>query len=252
VPNVVLGLLDHLSSLYNMEVSGSDIFPYIASVAAHSGYVRRFADELETPGLRIPLTADPELFRESVATGQQVLWLHTFGERFSDDSAGRPAGPPRLPPSRRPLIITPIASRAETMPESMEYDPALEQLRVGQGIVAPVPSAVWEYEVSGMHVVRKWFSYRKREPEGRRSSPLDDVRVTVWGSAWTTELLDLLNIIGCLVELEPTQAEFLDRILEGPLVTSADLTEAGVFPVSEDRRPKPGGGRIRVGQLGLE
>jgi hypothetical protein len=57
----------------------------------------------------------------------------------------------------------------------------------------------------------------------------------------TSELLDVLNVVTLLVELEAAQASLLDRILAVPLFTVADLTTAGVLPVTD--RPvaeKPG------------
>ena len=30
------------------------------------------------------MTSDKSLFREAVKLGREVIWLHTFGERFAD------------------------------------------------------------------------------------------------------------------------------------------------------------------------
>jgi hypothetical protein len=90
---------------------------------------------------------------------------------------------------------------------------------------------VWAYEVSGMKVVKKWFGYRKKNPAGRRSSPLDEIHPERWPADFTTELLQLLNVLTLCVELEPDQAELLERICAGPLITVTDLEQARVFPV---------------------
>jgi hypothetical protein len=81
-----------------------------------------------------------------------------------------------------------------------------------------------------MHVVGKWFGYRKAAPAGRRSSPLDDLHMTTWPSEWTSELNDLLSVLSRLVELEPAQAELLEEIAVGPLVPTADLSPSGTLP----------------------
>jgi hypothetical protein len=81
-----------------------------------------------------------------------------------------------------------------------------------------------------MKVVAKWFGYRKADPAGRRSSPLDDIHVTSWPSEWTSELNDLLSVLRRLVELEPAQAELLDDVVAGPLLSLADLTPDGTIP----------------------
>ena len=40
----------------------------------------RFHDDLSTPGLRLPLTADQKTFAEAVELSRSTIWLHTFGE----------------------------------------------------------------------------------------------------------------------------------------------------------------------------
>ncbi len=93
--NVVPGLLDLLAECYARAVSAPDLFGYLAAVCAHPGYPAAFAVDLATPGLRVPLTADAELFDEAAELGRRVIWLHSYGERFADPAAGRrPPAPP--------------------------------------------------------------------------------------------------------------------------------------------------------------
>lgn len=66
---------------------------YVAAVTAHPAFTARFKAELVQPGLRVPLTAEAELFDAGVELGRTVIWLHTFGERFADPKRGRPIGP---------------------------------------------------------------------------------------------------------------------------------------------------------------
>ncbi len=244
-PNLVPGLLDHLGTKYATVLTGSDVFAYLAAVIAHPAYTERFAADLLVPGLRVPLTADSALLAEAVALGRRVLWLHTFGERFTDPTGGRPVRSPRVPDERRPQVTVTIPDTEVGMPEEIDYDAAGRILSVGDGRIAPLAPEVWRYEVSGMKVVKRWFDRRKREPEGRRSSPLDDMVASTWDPDWTTELLEVLSVLTLLVELEPDQASLLDRILDGPLVTVADLTAAGVLPVKDrpvaEKPPRPGG-----------
>lgn len=244
-PNVVAGLLDHFAVRYGYDVSGPDLFAYLAGVVAHPGYTERFAADLLVPGLRVPLTADAGLFAEAVELGRRVLWLHTFGERFTDPDAGRLPQPPRVPGERRPRVTVTIPDIESNMPEVIDYDAPARTLHVGDGQIAPVEPEVWCYEVSGMKVVKRWFDRRKREPEGRRSSPLDDMVARTWDPEWTTELLEVLNVLTLVVDLEAPQADLLDRVLAGPLITVTDLTEAGVLPLADrpvaEKPPRPGG-----------
>lgn len=230
-PNVPPKLLAVLSGRLGCAVSVEDLVAYIAGTVAHRGFTPRFAEDLVTPGIRIPLTADPQLWAEAVALGRQVVWLHTYGEAFSDPASGRPKGNVRYPSGdpRRPLNTRAVA--ASPPPDTISHDAATETLQVGTGSFAPVPTAVWEYDVGGMQVVKKWFSYRKANPGGRRSSPLDAIHVDRWPHEWTVELNDLLTVLRRLVDLEPAQKNLLDRIVAGPQITAEDLTSAGVFPV---------------------
>jgi hypothetical protein len=100
-----------------------------------------------------------------------------------------------------------------------------------------VPPDVWSYEISGWRVVKRWFDYRKRNPRGRRSSELDDVVRQRWTPAYTTELLNLLQVLSLLVDLQPDQAALLDRICTGPQITAAELQTAAIIP------PPPGARR---------
>lgn len=95
-PNIRVAVLARLSEIYGREVAAEEVMAYLAAVGANPAYTTRFAHDLVRPGLRIPLTGDPALFAEAVRFGREVIWLHTFGERFADP-AGRPRRPPCLP-----------------------------------------------------------------------------------------------------------------------------------------------------------
>ena len=108
------------------------------------------------PGLRIPLTANPQLFCEAVQLGRRVIWLHTYGER--------------RPPSK-----------------------------------------------------------------------LEEVQANHWLAEYTTDLIDLLNVLGLLVELEPPQADLLQRVCAGPLLSITELNEAKALELPAQRLPKKTG-----------
>lgn len=227
-------MLARLAAAYGKPVGAADLFAYIAAVMAHPAFTARFATDLVRPGLRVPLTAVRALFDEAVALGSEVIWLHCYGERFTDAKAGRTKGPPRLPKESAPFIPKEgaIPPAPEPLPETMDYDPATRRLHVGKGYIANVTPAMWDYEVSGKQVVWHWFSYRRRDRrkpvigEKRPPSPLDSVQPEGWLAEYTTDLLDLLNVLGRLVLLEPRQADLLDRIVAGELVTARQLNMA--------------------------
>lgn len=235
--NLDASVLAQLQTQLGLPVPPEDLFAYIAGIAAHPGYIQRFAKDLATPGLRIPLTADAALFAEAMELGQRVIWLHTFGERFADAIQQRPAGAPRMPDGYRPQVPASgaIPNTSVGMPDVMTYDPVLQRLNVGQGYIEPVPKAVWDYEVSGKQVLVHWFSYRRKTRERpqigdrRPPSPLGDIQPDHWLPEYTTELLNVLNVLGLLVELEPQADDLLARICAGPLITHSMLEKAGAF-----------------------
>lgn len=234
-PNVAPSLLDALAGILGRAVSARDVTAYVAGVVAHPGFTLRFADELTTPGIRVPMTPDPHLVAEAVRLGEQVVWLHTYGERFT--GTGRPSHDVRFPhgDARQPLAQTAIT----TMPTDVTYDAARQVVELGNGEFGPVPPAVWGYTVGGKNVIKSWVNYRKAEPGGKKTSPLDHVHADAWDPDWTTEFFDLLTVLTCLVELEPAQADLLERIVGGSLLTKDVLQTAGVLwpAIPADRKP---------------
>jgi Type ISP C-terminal specificity domain len=108
------------------------------------------------------------------------------------------------------------------MPDAIEYDETRHRLLIGKGFIDNVPAEVWQYEVSGKRVLTQWFSYRKKNRErpiiGDRRPPskLGDIQPDHWLAEYTTELLNVLNVLGLLVEMEPAQAKLLEEICGGP------------------------------------
>jgi hypothetical protein len=62
----------------------------------------------------------------------------------------------------------------------------------------------------------------------------------VVASARLTELLNVLNVLGWQVELEPKQAALLEKIYSGPTISAEELRAAGAFelPVEPKRQTK--------------
>jgi hypothetical protein len=127
------------------------------------------------------------------------------------------------------------------MPTAITYDPDTATVHIGSGTFGPVPQEVWDYTIDDKPVVDAWFNYRKANPTGRRTSPLDDINATTWPTEWNGELIDLLTVLARLVELQPAQAELLHDILDRPVASYSDLAAAGVtWPATNadaQRRP---------------
>ncbi len=247
IPNVKPALLAYLASVFDCIVGADDVMAYIAGVMAHPAFTLRFARDLVRPGLRVPITGEQRLFDQAVALGREVIWLHTYGERFSDPAAARPFGAPRLARGQGPIIPVDgaIPGPPEPLPDTMDYDPATKRLTIGKGSIENVPPAVWDYEVSGKNVLRQWFSYRRLDRsrpiigERRPPSPLENIQPDHWPYDYTSDLMDLLHVLGRLVSLEPAQSRLLDDILAGPLIDYDVLTAAGALAAP----PRPASGK---------
>lgn len=229
--NIVPETLAALTLRYGAAPDPVDVFAYVAALLASPAYTDRFRADLVRPGLRVPITADKALFDRAATLGRKVIWLHSFGERMNE---GRPPGPPRLPADRRPVIPAAgaIPNTPEGFPDTMAFDEAQGWLKVGTGHVANVTRAMWDYQVSGKRVLTQWFSYRKKDRERpiigdrRPPSPLGEIQPDHWLPEYTEELLNVLSILGLLVDLEPQQAELLAEIVDGPLIPASKIGSA--------------------------
>ncbi|NJN62820.1 MAG: hypothetical protein HC795_16035 [Coleofasciculaceae cyanobacterium RL_1_1] len=94
---------------------------------------------------------------------------------------------------------------------------------------------MWNYEVSGKQTIVHWFSYRKQDRSRpiignrRPPSPLNQIQPDRWLAEYTTELLNLLNILGLLIDLEPQQADLLDRICTSDIISVDQLQDANAL-----------------------
>ncbi len=217
-PNVTTGLLDHLAQVYEQSVSPEDFFAYCYAILAGPEYTQHFAEDLATSSPRIPLTADVSLFYQGVELGRRLVWLHTYGARFVPE--GEQAG---TVPSGRARAVRPVPVTAEGYPNDFHWDEAAETLHVGEGTFAPISRAVWEFEVSSLRPVKSWLGYRMREPAGRKSSPLDEIRPREWPAEFTEELLELLWVLEHTVDMSSDLATFLEAVIQGNVLPAEDL-----------------------------
>lgn len=227
--NILPGLLDYLSGRLEAPVNAEDLAAYLAAIVSNNAFAARFRDELVAPGIHVPLTTDALLWQEAVTLGYDIVGTWTFGERMSP-GPHRAAVPPR--------VMAAIPDTEDGMPVEATYDAKTETLCIGDGRISPVRRDVWEFEVSTYRVVQRWLKRRLRVPEGKRSSELDNIVARSWSPDTTTELLAMLNAVTLLIDAQPRQADLLERVMVGPLVTVEHLTAAGVLPVRpSDRRP---------------
>ena len=66
----------------------------------------------------------------------------------------------------------------------------------------------------------------------RQPSKLNEIQPDRWLAAYTTELINILNVIGLLGELEPRQADLLERVCVGTTLSLDDLNAGGCSVVA--------------------
>ena len=240
--NVLPGLLEMLRKEYSSAVTTEDFLAYVYGALAQPNFTSRFAKELETRELRVPITKDAALFEQLRAVGAHLLWLHTYGERF------RPKGKQRGSiPRGKTKCTKAVPGDADGYPESFEYNATTNTLNVGDGRFAPVSLEVYEFEVSGLKVVQSWLKYRMKDGAGKKSSPLNDIHPSCWTGQFTTELLELLWVLEATVDGYPEQARLLENIV------NSDLFHAGELPpVPAGMRKPPAARKSEADQLELD
>jgi predicted helicase len=235
--NALPGLLHMLAKEYGQEVTPEGFLAYVYGLLAQPAFTERFADELGSRQLRVPLTRNAALFTQIGDIGAKLLWLHTYGQRLMPNGKRKgqvPRGAARC--------VKAVPGDANGYPKTFEYNHATRTVHVGSGEFAPVALEVYEFEVSSLKVVQSWLGYRMRRPKGKKSSPLDKITPDRWSSEFTTELLELLWVLEGTIAEYPTLAKLLSRVVKGPCFAADELpavpaaareppkkTDAGLF-----------------------
>lgn len=206
--NLVPGLTTLLADRLGVAPSAEDVFAWIVAATRDPA--------------RVPLTADPELWARGVRIGRRLVWLHTFGARFGGPDEGRP----RLPGGRRPFVREIVPAR----PAGVEHDGGTNTLVLGTGRIGPVAREVWDLGVIG-----PWVAART-EPSG---AGLERVREHTWSTDLSGELIDLVHVLGLIVDLAGPRAELHSAIDAAPRVSRGDLLAAGVLPAAPAARRPP-------------
>lgn len=235
-PNLTESAAQMLRERFGENAPG-DLVYYLAALTGHPGYVRTFDEPLQQAGIRVPLTADPELWERAVQLGKQVVWLHTCGER------GEPLPDMKylhqIPEGADYVLPTPTVDMGKTMPEkkpsfspdpvnslSKEQDsPVTGTVSFGRSRCENVEKPVFDYTIGGNQVLGLWAKYRLKKPGVRSSSPLDYIVQREWPDAWSEEYERLLYTLTHLVHLEPAQEKLLDEVLAGEQIFREEFVD---------------------------
>jgi predicted helicase len=133
-----------------------DIFGYVYAVFHSPMYRSRYAEFLKIDFPRVPLTSNPDLFRELCGLGERLVALHLMEEQ-------------------RPMLTSyPVAG--DNLVEKVRYSEPGQGAKEGQVWINKtqyfegVPPDIWEFHIGGYKVCEKWLKDRK----GRQLS-YDDI-----------------------------------------------------------------------------
>lgn len=235
-PNLTESAVQMLRERFGDNAPG-DLVYYLAALTGHPGYVRTFDEPLQQAGIRVPLTADPNLWERAVQLGRQVVWLHTYGER------GEPLPGMKylhqVPEGADYTLPTPTVDMGRTMPEkkpsfspdpvdslsAKENSPVMGTVSFGKARCENVEKRVFDYTIGGNQVLGLWAKYRLKKPVVRRSSSLNDIVQREWPDAWSEEYERLLYTLTHLVHLEPAQEKLLDEVLAGEQIFREEFVD---------------------------
>ena len=167
------------------------LFFWSTAILNAPSYTTRFREQLATPGPRIPLPGCADLFSRGVALGRTIASWQA-GQTTAADSD-----------------VTVVVPLGPELPQTCRF--ADGTLYVGDGAIMGVTRAVWEFEVSGLRVIRAWVRGRCQVASGRKSSPLDELRPASWSGAMTRSLLGLLHTVSGLIALGPVLDELVSE-----------------------------------------
>ncbi|MBU1700014.1 MAG: N-6 DNA methylase [Candidatus Eisenbacteria bacterium] len=237
--NILPGFLELLGKAYKRkQLTPEEFLAYVYGIMAQPGFTARYANELETRELRVPITKDVSLFEKVYEIGARLLWLHTYGERFVPK--GKRSG---QVPHGKAKCVKAVSYKPEHYPDSFHYNGKTRMLHVGYGVFAPVATDVFGFEVSGLKVVQSWLKYRMKKGAGKKSSPLDDVRPERWTSNFTTELLELLWVLEETISGYPEQERLLHAVTDGECFRADEL------PAVDEKMRKPSRLKEQSGNL---
>ncbi|MEW2164015.1 type ISP restriction/modification enzyme [Streptomyces sp. NPDC007084] len=180
-PNITPGLLHHLANSFGLqEVVPEDLLAYIAAITAHPAFTENFAEDLNSLGVRVPLTAAGDLWHEAVHLGHRILWASTFGTHSISPGEGRAVGTPAWWRSLHPEIKYAREVAPDGLPSHISYNSENEHLIIEGGLFTGVTPRMRNYTTGGRNVLDSWLAYRSSRMAGKVTSELDRERPERW------------------------------------------------------------------------
>ncbi len=159
IPNFASSFIKNLAAMINLSFLSNrrgnlsitfgpeDIFHYVYAVFHSPTYRTRYAEFLKIDFPRLPLTSNPELFRELCRLGEELVGLHLL--------------------EKRPPVKTAFPMAGDGLVEAVRYTEPGEGSDKGRVWINAnqyfegIPPEVWNFHIGGYQVCRKWLKDRK-------------------------------------------------------------------------------------------
>ena len=175
-----------LNESFKEIVSPELVLYYIYSMLHSNHYRKQYLEFLKIDFPRIPFTRNHELFKKAASLGKRLFDLHLLQS-------------PELDP---PLVKYPIEGDNKiTKIQYKNYRVYINGSQYFEGITPKI----WEYQIGGYQVIRKWLSYRK----GRvlNSEDIKHICKTATALSKTIEIQKEIDLI--YPEIESDIIEFI-------------------------------------------
>ena len=151
-PNLSSKIVDGLKKQFKKAPKPEEIFYYVYSVLYSNTYRTKYSEFLKIDFPRIPFTKNYELFNTMSELGKVLVNLHL------------------LKSISKPISKFPI--KGDALVEKLKYEEKEERVYInGEQYFENVSNEIWEYQIGGYQVCRKWLKDRKK-----RKLSLDDIK----------------------------------------------------------------------------
>jgi predicted helicase len=196
--------LSAFAKRYLSEVApGADarvLLEYLYAIHGSGAYAEIYSNELRHGDHRakVPLITNSNLFDSISAVGKSLLDLH-LSEELSDNQ------------KLMPRYLSSV-EKIDACPISIKYDSKSETLFFDDQKFCLLASDIWNFSVGRHKVVQSFLMNRKRDPKGRRSSPLDYINEEAW--TYTDDFVKMVADVSAILEAKKLVLPLLKIALE--------------------------------------
>lgn len=148
-PNVSPELIDSLTTIYAHAVTAEETFDAILCLLSADSYTLLFAEDLEDGFPHIPFPAEHDIFVRAALIGAEIRQTETFAR-----------APAILADPNFVQLATPPTAGAALHARDPDGT-TLILCADGSGLVTNLPANIWEFEVSGYPVLKRWLEGRE-------------------------------------------------------------------------------------------